>query len=224
MRFTNTISALGIQATDSFRQLQAIENLDEKFYRVLENGFKNCTQLSSVTFNQSLTALDPSSFENCIALKQLTLPSSLKTIGASCFKGCNNLQMASFDWFDEEIPDGSTATASQLASLGAEAFGSCSRLNGIVVPASVTSTSQIASTAFKDSNISQVTFLGIPSSANETIKSTEVFGNSKNCIFFTSDAKKFVYSAQAKSITQDTSYNLYGSMKSVHGRSHESAR
>jgi len=60
-----------------------------------------------------------------------------------------------------------------------------------------------------------VTFLGIPSSAKDTIKAGEVFGNAKDCIFFTSDAKKFTYSAKAKAIDQDTSYKLYGSVKSA---------
>lgn len=217
MRFPNSISSLGIQSTSQiFRQLQEIQNFDDKFYKILNNGLANCTLLSSVTFNQSITALEDNSFDNCPSLTSLTLPSSLQSIGNYCFKGCTNLQILGFEWLDEEIdPSITTAGVSQLASLGSSVIANCPKLNGIVVPASINNVSKIDTNAFKDSSLNQVTFLGLPSSQIQAIQSNQVFGLCRNCTIFTSDSKKYTYSTTANIATIDNSYNEYGSVKNA---------
>lgn len=212
MRFTSSISALGIQGEADFTQLQAIENLDEKFYKILENGFKNCIQLTSVTFNQSLSALDSSAFENCRSLKSIAFSPSMRSIGDSSFKNCQMLQSASFTWFDEEAPSSLAAASTQLTSIGSDVFTNCNRLSALVCPSSITSTVQIDANAFRGASFSQVTLLGIPSSSSQDIARSKVFGLAKDCTIYTSDQSKFRYYQTIGTCVQDTTYQPYGSI------------
>ena len=115
------------------------------------SAFSDCTSLASVTWENGsgLTSLGEKVFYSCSALNQLTLPSSLTSIGletfrysglttltvpksvtsigTSAFSDCTSL--ASVTW----------ENGSGLTSLGEKVFYSCSALNQLTLPSSLTS-------------------------------------------------------------------------------------
>lgn len=214
LRMSDNISALGIQSDKNFIQLESVENFNKNLYKIREDGFKNCTNLKSVNFSQvGIDALSASSFENCVSLSSLILPTSIRDIGEKCFKNCAELKILSFRWHDEEMNDSGVSLESQLTAFGEEALAGCSNIDGIAFPTSINDVSKIDPLALKDSAVNRVIFLGLPSSEIETIASSKVFGLSRDCILFTSDQKKYKYSAQTESVLEEPEYDPYGTLK-----------
>lgn len=216
IRFSNTISSVGIRCETSFQQLVSIENLDQKFYEILENGFQNCTNLTSVTFNGGLSSLNDYAFFNCPSLPNVVFPSHLKTIKSRVFKQCSSLRSVSFQQFDEEANDQSSLSSDfQLSYLGEEVFDACPQLNNIVFPTSLSSQQCFAPTTFKGSSIQDITFLGIPSQseASRFLVQSKMLGIGHDCNVVFSDKRKFLYSNSVNTLIEDYSYNSHGSLE-----------
>ncbi len=86
----------------------------------IENGFKNCTNLKSITLPDSIIGLSSSAFENCVSLETVSLPAGLKTISNQAFKGCTSLKSIT-------LPD-------QVVSVDSEAFCNCTNLEALYFP------------------------------------------------------------------------------------------
>ena len=126
--------------------------------------FKDCTQLSSVTFLGELVALNSNAFYGCTALKSFTIPETVTIIGSNVFEG-SGLETI-------EIPAGLRSlyvTATSIDMSGAtfrnckslktvilheglecinnNSFKGCEALETIVIPSTVT---EIGNNAFQD--------------------------------------------------------------------------
>ena len=81
--------------------------------------FENCTNLSSVNFSTGLTTIDDFAFSNCSSLSSLTLPNTLTTIGENAFDNCTNISGTL------TIPDNVTA-------IGGSSFYNCDGITSLV--------------------------------------------------------------------------------------------
>lgn len=109
--------------------------------------FKDCTELTSVTFPSTLTTIGDSAFSGCSKLKSVVIPDSVTTIGINAFLACTELT-------EVNIPEGITTLSDAmfmrctsltkvtlpdtLTSIGTNAFNKCTSLTEMVVPDKVT--------------------------------------------------------------------------------------
>lgn len=63
---------------------------------IKNDGFKDCTQLASVTFNEGILKIGTASFSNCDMLDSVAFPASLKLMSANAFYGCQRLRSVTF--------------------------------------------------------------------------------------------------------------------------------
>lgn len=56
------------------------------------SAFKDCVDLSSIQFSDSLTYIDNYAFQNCTKISKLTIPSNIHGIGKGAFYGCTSLE------------------------------------------------------------------------------------------------------------------------------------
>lgn len=63
---------------------------------ISDNGFKDCTELTSITIPNSITTIGNNAFENCTGLTELIIPTSVTSIGQYSIAGCNNLETICF--------------------------------------------------------------------------------------------------------------------------------
>ena len=59
--------------------------------RIGENAFMSCSNLSNITFSNSLTIIGSHAFRYCTSLTRLEIPSSVTEIQSYAFDGCSNL-------------------------------------------------------------------------------------------------------------------------------------
>ena len=85
--FTNVVNL----ADNSLSGCKASINFPTTITNVGLNAFYNCTHLTNITLDNSITVLKSWIFYNCSALTSITLPNNLTEIGGSCFKNCTNL-------------------------------------------------------------------------------------------------------------------------------------
>ena len=97
-----------------------------------ESAFQYCSKLSTVSFNNSLLAIDDYAFGNS-AIAEVQLPDALTHMGSSAFYYCEKLTSITFGKSLDTIPDG--------------AFSRCSALTSVVIPDNVVS---IKDDAFTD--------------------------------------------------------------------------
>ena len=107
--------------------------------------FRNQSNLTLVTFGNSVTSIGSYAFSGCSRLTEITIGNSVTSIGSYAFSGCSGLT---------EITIGNSVT-----SIGSYAFSGCSGLTEITIGNSVTS---IGSYAF--SGCSGLTEITIPNS------------------------------------------------------------
>lgn len=96
-------------------------------------AFKECKNLTKVTFSDQTRIIGGYSFENCLSLTTIELPQKLTSIGPSAFSGCSALTSIHF-------PD-------SLASIGGRAFYGCSKLNLKELPTNLVSIGDYAFSA-----------------------------------------------------------------------------
>lgn len=78
---TEAFSVSGLESIDIPAGLQTIGS----------SVFKNCKQLSSVTFHNGLKTIGVSAFQNCTALLEITIPETVETVNSGAFQGCTSL-------------------------------------------------------------------------------------------------------------------------------------
>ncbi len=87
--------------------------------------FKDCTNLTSITYPKSVEHLGTSAFQGCTSLPTISIRNPITSIGASVFKGCSALTSVAI------------YTDSLLTSIPKAAFKNCTNLTSIMIPASV---------------------------------------------------------------------------------------
>ena len=106
----------------SFHSTENITSFDELQYfiglSVIDSyAFRNCSNLTSVTFPEGITAIGDYAFDYCRNLTSVTFPEGITTIGEYAFNYCSSLT-------------GDLAFPNSLTTIKREAFYSCSSLNG----------------------------------------------------------------------------------------------
>lgn len=86
-------------------------------------AFWGCSELTSLTIRDGVTAIDGAVFGECTVLTKLVLPDSVTTIGAQAFDGCTGLEEITF--------------SRNLTSIGYMAFSGCTGLTNLVFPDSL---------------------------------------------------------------------------------------
>lgn len=86
--FTYTFSTAG---THNVRI--GLDNTEE----ICAYAFKDCTELTKVTFPSKITMIKRNAFENCESLKSIDIPSTIKYVGPNVFDGCSSLSEINFE-------------------------------------------------------------------------------------------------------------------------------
>ena len=60
-------------------------------------AFSNCNNLTSFTFNNSISSIGGKAFYECKSLTNVTISSSVTQIGESAFRGCSELISITFN-------------------------------------------------------------------------------------------------------------------------------
>ena len=118
--------------------------------------FKDCTSLKSVIIGKGVTSIDNYAFQGCTNLTSITIPDSVTGIKSSAFWG-TGYQKNSSNWqngvlyIDNHLIEADNTLSknytikSGTKTIAAGAFGSCTSLESVILPNSVT---RIGSNAF----------------------------------------------------------------------------
>ena len=106
-----------IKSFDEFRYFTGIVD-------VLVKTFMGCTQMTSITFPNTVVSIGNYALSGCSSLVNIQLPSSLQSIGASTFSSCVSLK-------NLVLPEG-------VKSLSSNTFINCSRFETISIPSTTT--------------------------------------------------------------------------------------
>ncbi len=127
--------------------------------------FRNCKQLSSVTFLGELVALNSYAFQGCEALKSFTIPETVKVMGANVFEAsglesitipaglrslyvtASSVNMSNAQTFKDCKSLKTVILNEGLECINGSAFDGCTALETIVIPSTVT---EIGGYAFRD--------------------------------------------------------------------------
>ena len=74
-----------------------LENTNE----ICAYAFKNCSDLTKVTFPPIITAIKRNAFENCTKLQNIVIPETIRYVGPNVFNGCFNLREITFTKNDD---------------------------------------------------------------------------------------------------------------------------
>ena len=113
----------------------------ERVARVMEDAFRQCRSIKTVTFSENLTEIAPFAFDGCVNLTSVNFSQSLMSIGEFAFYSCARLEEVVFP--------------ASLTEIGDAAFSSC-LLKKIVFPEGNLST--IGRTAFSGASLQSVIF------------------------------------------------------------------
>ena len=129
-------------------ELSIREAADVTFLGYIFRGEK-IQSFNEFQYFTGLTAIDDA-FRNCIHLTSITIPSSMKIIGSRSFEGCKNLTSITIPSSVTKIDgfNGSGLTSITIPSSVTEiedgAFGGCKNLTSITIPNSVTKIGEYA--------------------------------------------------------------------------------
>lgn len=148
---------------------------------------KDCYNLSSVSFPETLETIQQEAFMNCTSLTSLTLPVSLTTIGYDAFRNCSKLaglninsDIVGSSFYRHSFTGSPITTVNMnetVTEIGSYAFYGTS-IGSILIPANVTT---IGSHAFSEIlTLTSVSFA--PNSKLQTIVSS--FSSCKNLKYF----------------------------------------
>ena len=188
----------------AFYNCKKITSLDipGNFKRIGFCAFEHCEGMTSITFHEGLTDMDPDAFLCCYALTEVDLPVGLQYVGEYVFNTCTSLESI-------VIPEGVTRLKAgcfeytnitsirlpnSLEYIDDNAFRQCQSLKTVTIPANV---KKVGSKAFlRCTNLTDVYVLGtttIPECAPDAF-----------------DGGKYRNSGAAQTIGQTTENHSYG--------------
>ena len=125
----------------------------------VDDMFKNCTSLSSITMPNSIATIPSHMLEGCTSLTSVTIPDSVIKIDMYAFQGCTNITNVNIP-SNISIIDGSAfqncsslkevVIPNTISSIGQQAFRGCTSLTSITIEATTPPT--IYSYTFEDTN------------------------------------------------------------------------
>lgn len=122
----------------------------DTYIRYERGPFKECDNLSNITFAEDVTCIPDNLFAGLTALESINIPDTVKSIGKSAFAYCRNLKEVSF-------PEG-------LEEIQIEAFSNCISLKEAKLPKTL---QKIGGSSFGESGLESV---NIPASLDEVLK------------------------------------------------------
>ncbi|MBQ2917461.1 MAG: leucine-rich repeat domain-containing protein, partial [Clostridia bacterium] len=99
--------------------------IPEGITEIDDSAFSGCTNLTNVTIPEGVTYIDSFAFSDCTNLTNITIPETVTSISTKAFEYCENLK--------------SVTMPSSLTSLGYATFYKCKNLTSIKVPEGITS-------------------------------------------------------------------------------------
>lgn len=151
--------------------IEADEETGRAITGIADNGFSDCTLLTSVVLPETITYIGVGAFSGCTNLKKIELPSGVKYIGQYAFSNCGALESVTIEGKVPTLPQGSFNGCSSLSSIilpdgietiGKYAFSGCVGPTTIIIPNTVT---KVEDYAF--SGCSGLITMIIPSSVTE---------------------------------------------------------
>lgn len=119
------------------------------FAAVGEKAFMGLTNVTSVSFPDTIVSIGDSAFAGCLALERVTLPASVTNIGVKVFVSCSQLKYADLGAEGSKlkaIPENCFSSCTNLTEvrmpeglvgIGKEAFYGCTSLRSVTVPSTV---------------------------------------------------------------------------------------
>ena len=141
----------------SFNEFQYFTGLT-----AIDDAFRNCIHLTSITIPSSMKIIGSRSFEGCKNLTSITIPNSVTKIGEYAFNGCTSLTSITIPNSVTKIGEyafngceklTSVTLQDGLTTIGTHTFSNCTSLTSITIPSSVKA---IGDYAFSCTNISNV--------------------------------------------------------------------
>ena len=158
------LQSIGERAFDSCSALTSII-LPEGLQSIGYFTFQNCTSITSVTLPASLKSIGLRAFANCSSLTSIILPEELTTIEAEAFRGCSSLSTITLPAKMKKIEGVAFSNCTALTTVTClsttppellnNAFGGCSTLAAIYVPAGSVEAYQAAAGWSKHADIIQ---------------------------------------------------------------------
>lgn len=184
-----------------------IATLDLTSNAVLSDIFcKDCYSLSSVSFPETLEAIQQEAFMNCTSLISLTLPASITSIGKDAFRNCSKLaelninsDIVGSSFYGYSFTGSPITTVNMnetVTEIGPYAFYGTS-ISSILIPANVIA---IGSFAFSG-NLTLTSVSFAPNSKLQTIDNS--FNSCKNLKYFDASNCNNIKSIIAELITSD---------------------
>lgn len=126
IEFNGAVTEIGVNAFMECSSLTSI-TLPDTVTTIAPGAFSNCIQLESFVFpeNPQFTKISKETFKGCTKLEEVLIPSSVTEIAESAFQGCTNLKRV--------------VLSNNLNTIGSMAFKDASLMEGVYIPASVSS-------------------------------------------------------------------------------------
>ena len=137
VKLHDSLSYLGDNAFSDCNLLTSVVvpylNLENRPLDGYSDIFKDCINISNVTFSEKCAVIPDGMFSGCTVLEHIEIPSHITEIEAGAFNGCSSLETV-------VLNDG-------LKTIGSNAFNSCTSLKDIIIPSGV---EFIGASSFKD--------------------------------------------------------------------------
>ncbi|MGN0509580.1 MAG: leucine-rich repeat protein [Ruminococcus sp.] len=152
----------GVTNVDEFKNCENLTTVifPDSLKSIGSDAFSGCSKLTGIKFNEGLTHIYNRAFENCTELYEVVFPDSMRILSSNAFSGCSNLGKVEFNQEFRWIDDG--------------AFKNCTSLEEIICPEGL---EYIGSSAFSGcANLKKVSF--------DKIKYLSQIGNKafENCV------------------------------------------